>query len=316
MIFNSPSTLVKYIRDGLVEEQHFGYILHTNNKNIITKVGESNNYPFYLRSCAKPLQAALIIDYGMNKYFNLSEEELALCCASHAGEEIHTNLAEKLLKKLGLDNSYLKCGLHEPLSLSRRKTMLINNEQINTLHNNCSGKHIMMLGLCVMNDWDLNTYDEINHPLQIAIKNKIYQLCEIKEEYPQTTDGCGVPIYSMPLLNMCKGYLNLFCSDKYKNITNAFLNHPYIIGGENRTDTKIIENSNNLVAKVGAGGLCIIVNVQKQECLLIKISDCNMEAREAVVIDYLKKLNWAEIPFDYSIKTLNGKSVGEIALQY
>ena len=30
----------------------------------------------------------------------------------------------------------------------------------------------MMLGLCKLNDWDMDNYDNINHPLQIAIKKQ------------------------------------------------------------------------------------------------------------------------------------------------
>ena len=236
-----PEKLVKYIRDGLVEQEHYGFVVLCNKEKLIGTIGETNNYPFYLRSCAKPLQASLLIDFGMDKFFNMTVDEIALCCASHAGEEIHTKTAQELLKKIGLEPNSLKCGLHKPLSKTEQKSLLLNGETENIFHNNCSGKHIMMLGLCVMNGWDILTYDDINHPLQKLIKQKIYDLCEIKQNYPVTSDGCGVPIHSMPLFNMVKGYLNLFCNPVYEKITNAFLNKPYIIGGEDRTDTKIIK---------------------------------------------------------------------------
>ena len=308
-----PEKLVKYIRDGLVEQEHFGFVVLCNREKIIGTTGETNNCPFYLRSCAKPLQASLLIDFGMDKFFNMTEDEIALCCASHAGEEIHTKTAQGLLKKIGLEPNTLKCGLHKPLSKTEQKKLLLNSEVENVFHNNCSGKHIMMLGLCVMNGWDILTYDDINHPLQKLIKQKIYELCEIKQNYPVTSDGCGVPIHSMPLFNMVKGYLNLFCNPVYDKLTHAFLNKHHIIGGEDRTDTKIIENSKNIIAKVGAGGLCIVVNTEKEEGFAVKICDSDMKAREIVVIDTLKNLRWAEnIPFDRTIKTIHGKVVGEI----
>ena len=295
----NDTILVKYIRDGLVEEEHSGHIIKCDRSEIINS---ENFQPFYLRSCAKPLQASLIIDFGMDKFYDMTEEEIALCCASHSGEKIHTETASKLLKKIGLDSSYLKCGIHEPLCKTE--------EPVTVLHNNCSGKHIMMLGLCEMNGWDKYSYDDINHPLQKLIKQKIYELCEVKKNYPATKDGCGVPIYSMPLYNMLKGYLNLFCDPVYEKIKNAFLNKPYIIGGKDRLDTKIISNSENIIAKVGAGGLCIVV--RGKEGFAVKISDGSMKAREILVCDILKKLNWADIPVDRSIKTLHGDIVGEI----
>ena len=302
--------LVEYVRDGLVEQSHYGFVILANSERAIDFTGDSNNQPFYLRSCAKPLQASLLIDYGMDKIFEMTEEEIALCCASHAGEKQHVQIGEGLLKKIGLDRSYLKCGMHSPLSKTRQTEMLLNNEKPDILQNNCSGKHIMMLGLCKIKGWDLFNYDSIEHPLQQAIKNKIYELCKVSKDYPITKDGCGVPIMSMPLENMLFGYINLFSN--YEKIKSAFLNHPYIIGGENRTDTMIMENSNGLIAKVGAGGLCIVLNTVTSEAFVVKICDCDMKARELVVIKTLKNLHWADIKADTYIKTLHGDVVGQI----
>ena len=307
-----PEKLVKYVRDGLIEQEHFGFIVMSNKKEIINTIGETNSYPFYLRSCAKPLQASLLIDLNMDKFFNMTEGEIALCCASHAGEKIHIETAKELLQKIGLKPNALKCGLHKPLSKTEQEKLILNKTTENIFHNNCCGKHIMMLGLCVINNWDLSTYDDINHPLQKLIKRRIYDLCEIKQDYPVTFDGCGVPIYAMPLANMVKGYLNLFCNPVYEKLRNAFLYNPYIIGGEDRTDTKIIQASTDIVAKTGAGGLCIVVNTRVNKGFVVKICDGDMKAREIVVIDILRQLRWADIPVDNSIKTIHGKIVGEI----
>lgn len=309
-----PELLLEYARDGLVDQEHYGFIVLADKKRAFDFTGDAKNYPFYLRSCAKPLQASLLIDYEMDKFYDMTEEEIAICCASHAGEEIHVQTAFNLLNKIGLDESYLKCGLHKPLSKTEQTKMVLSGASEHPLQNNCSGKHVMMLGLCKMKGWDLATYDSPDHPLQVAIKKRIYELCKVAKEYPVTTDGCGVPIVSMPLTNMLHGYLNLFCNPKYKKIKNAFLNHPYIIGGEDRTDTKIIEYSENIVAKVGAGGLCVVVNTKTEEAFVVKIADCDMKARELVVCQILKNLHWAEIPMDVDIKTLHGQKVGEIRI--
>lgn len=307
-----PSLLVEFERDGLVEREHYGFIVLADKDRSFDFTGDDKNYPFYLRSCAKPIQASLLIDYGMDKYYDMTEEEIALCCASHAGEEIHVKTAVGLLKKIGLDESYLKCGFHKPLSKTEQNKMLLAGTHENIFQNNCSGKHIMMLGLCKIKNWDLGTYDEVTHPLQQAIKSKINKLCKVKKEYPITKDGCGVPIFSMPLKNMLYGYLNLFCNPEYEKIKNAFLNHPYIIGGEDRTDTKIIANSSGIVAKVGAGGLCIVVNTINEEAFIVKIADCDMLARELVVLQVLKNLHWADIATSHDINTLHGEIVGKI----
>ena len=71
---------VDYIRDGLMEEFHEGIFVQFSKKT-----DDISSYPYYMRSCAKPLQATLLVDCNAD----LTEEELALCCGSHSGEECH-----------------------------------------------------------------------------------------------------------------------------------------------------------------------------------------------------------------------------------
>lgn len=288
---------VDYIRDGLVEEFHEGLYMLSSELYEIS--------PYYLRSCAKPLQATLLIDYGID----LTSEELALCCGSHAGEECHVRIARQILEKFDIDESLLKCGVHAPLARSMQDKMLLRGEKPTAIHNNCSGKHIGFLVICKKKGWDMTTYDKPNHPLQIAIRDKINQMCEVEQSYPITTDGCGVPILSMPLKNMLIGYKHLL---NYTPIIQAIRNNPYFFGGENRLDTEIIEKTDNLIAKVGAGGLCIVFNIKTKEGFVVKINDCSMEARRIAVLELINNLNWANLEFDKTIKTLHGQVVGNI----
>ena len=296
-----PHRLVKYFRGELTAKEHLGFVVGTG-----FEFGETFDYPFYIRSCAKPLQASLIIDENLD----FTSEEIALCCGSHAGEDCHIEIAKKLLNKLGLKEENLKCGIHKPISESVQIKLIKNDEEPTVFHNNCVGKHLMMLALCQKNNWDIDTYNELEHPVQELIKEKIYDLCEIEEDYPITKDGCGVPIHSMPLKNLLKGYLNTFTAIKYAPLKDAFRNHPYIIGGENRLDTKIIQNSENLIAKLGADGLCVIINTEEADGFIVKILDCDMEAREITALSMIKKLNWAKIPINSDIKTLHGEVIG------
>ena len=288
---------VDYIRDGLVEEFHEGLYM------LSSELYETS--PYYLRSCAKPLQATLLIDYGID----LTSKELALCCGSHAGEECHIRIARQILEKFDIDESLLKCGVHAPLARSMQDKMLLRGEKPTAIHNNCSGKHIGFLVICKKKGWDMTTYDKPNHPLQIAIIDKINQMCEVEQSYPITTDGCGVPILSMPLKNMLIGYKNLL---NYTPIIQAIRNNPYFFGGENRLDTEIIEKTDNLIAKVGAGGPCIVFNIKIKEGFVVKINDCSMEARRIAVLELINNLNWANLEFDKTIKTLHGQVVGNI----
>ncbi len=309
-----PTTLTRHIRDGLQEEQHFGFITRVGRDGILETFGDTCGEPFYLRSCAKPLQASVIVDYELP----LTAEEIALACGSNAGEKCHYETARRFADKFGITAEDLRCGIHKPLSKTRQAEMLFSGEKEDVFHNNCIGKHLTMLALCKRLGFATENYDKLDHPVQKLIIKKVNELCEVTTAFPITKDGCGVPILSMPLENMVKGFLNLFCDERYDKLTQAILKHPYIFGGEDRTDTKIIQES-GLICKVGAGGLCIVINRDKQEGFVVKISDCDMKARELVTIDYINRLGWAaneihsgKIAAEHSIKTLHGEKIGEI----
>lgn len=324
MVNYSPVKMLEYFRDGLVEQEHYGLFVKVSFDGNIFKLGEDANYPFYLRSCAKPLQATLIVDFGIDKECHMTGEEIALCCASHAGEKCHANVAKGFLEKIGLDESYMRCGLHKPLSKTERDKLVIEGVDENIFHNNCSGKHVMMLAICKKMGWGTEDYDSTGHPLQVAIRKKIYELCEVNTDYPVTKDGCGVPIYSLPLENMVKGYLNLFLDEKYLKITEAFVNNTYLIGGEDRFDTAIMAANKNLIVKSGAGGICIVVNLEKKEGFVIKIMDSDMKARAICTIEALKQLGWlseemlenelVKAQNKRDILTLHGEKIGEAVL--
>lgn len=318
----NPIKLLEYNRSGLIEQEHFGLVLKMSSDGKVVKWGDDLGYPFYIRSCAKPLQASLLIDLGLDEIYNMTSEEIAVCCASHTGEPCHVKVVSGFLKKIGLNESYLKCGLHKPISKTEQNKLIASGKKESILQNNCSGKHAMMLAVCMKMGFDLNNYYETTHPLQVAIKEKIYELCKIKEDYPSTKDGCGVPIYSMPLENMVKGYLNLFLDKKYEKIKNAFVENPYLIGGEDRLDTAIMEVNDKLIAKVGAGGICIVVNLESKEGLIIKIMDCDVKARAIALIDILHQLGWLSYKmlendlikeqYKKDVLTLHKETIGEI----
>lgn len=297
---------VEYNRDGLAEEVHNGvWAIYKPVAGFPS--GSNDDKPYYLRSCAKPLQATLLLDYGID----LTLEELALCCGSHAGEDYHVKVALKLLKKIKLTDAYLKCGIHAPLSRDMQNRMIVRGDAPTVLNNNCSGKHIGFLAICKSQGWDLQTYEEPTHPLQVAVKKRINEMCGVTQDYPMTTDGCGVPILSMPLKNMLNGYIKLL---NYPKILNAIKSNPYVYGGDGRTDTEIIQKTDNLIAKVGAGGLCVVLNVKEMNAFVVKINDASTEARRFALFEIINRLGWGEIKYDNRIKTIAGKVVGQVTV--
>ncbi len=273
-----PHLLVKTEREGYIEKLHYGFVWVIDEEfNIVFKQGEDYNTPFPFRSGAKPLQASVLTDCGCFGHFGLTHRELAVICASHTGEEEHVQAVRSVLEKIGLNEKHLQCTPKTP-------------------KNNCSGKHAGMLAVCVKNNWDINTYTEKNHPLQLRIMRKIRELCMLNESPGVVKDGCGAPVPVLPHYNMGIGYLNLFLDGKYRDIKKAMAEYPYIVGGKNKIDTELMRaEPGKLIAKVSAEGVCIVVNTERKQVLMVRITDANHNARSIAVWENLKKTGWLSL---------------------
>src|SRR5882762_8346610 len=112
----APEPLVEVTRGGVTESRHRGHVVAVDpDGNIVAHLGAPETVT-YLRSSAKPHQAIPLIASGAADRFGFTEREVALACASHSGESIHTEVAASMLEKIGLTAAALKCGIHEPFS--------------------------------------------------------------------------------------------------------------------------------------------------------------------------------------------------------
>ncbi len=285
--------LTVFKRDGIIEREHFGYTVLTDLEGkILDKKGDCNGRYFLMRSCEKPFQALPLLISGAFKSFDMTLKELAVCCGSHTGTNEHIDLVKGILAKIGMVEENLLCPPCEPIDMQARTFLIKENLQPSRLHNNCSGKHAGMLTVCIHNNWDFSDYISPNHPLQKMILELVEEFCAVKNP-PLSFDNCGTPVHAMLLHEMCKGYLNLFLSKEGLLLKEAFIKYPYIIGGNCRIESKIMSSSNkNLIAKNGAEGLCIVVNIEKQSALGVKVLDGNYEARSQVLLERLQKFGW------------------------
>jgi L-asparaginase II len=308
-------------RGHIVEREHSGVLLVSDAKNLLMQYGYGpENNCYYLRSCAKPLQTAVLQDLGVFEHFDFSQEEIAVVSSSHSGAFGHIAVIEGLLEKIGKTQDDLICGAHLPWDSKSREYLIKNDLQPSNIQNNCSGKHAGFLAACVMNGWDTLSYTNVEHPLQKIIIEKMSEYYGFEPKYV-AQDGCGSPIMAMPFENMCKGFLK--CFEDYPKIQEAFAQQPYLIGGYGKIDSEIILASNGkLISKVGAEGLCMVYNPSKSQVLLVKIADSNEQARSIVLIEALRQLEWLSEEqiknnpisrlFDKNVKNATGAIVGEI----
>src|SRR5512132_1932215 len=263
----APEPLVEVTRGGITESRHRGHIVAVKPDGTIAAYLGTPETVTYLRSSAKPHQAIPLVASGAADRFGFTDKEIALACASHSGEPIHTELAASMLRKIGLKPEALKCGVHEPFSLEETQRLREKGEQPNVLQNNCSGKHAGMLALALHLGAPTESYDEPTHPVQLAIGKVVSQFSGIAiEDIAVGTDGCGVPVFGITVKAMALMYARLVAPPKTfdevtraacRRIVTAMTNYPELVGGTaERLDTEMMRaTKGSLISKVGAEGV-------------------------------------------------------------
>jgi L-asparaginase II len=247
-----------------------------------------------MRSCAKPIQALPVITTGAADKFSLTPAELAAMSGSLNGQDFQVNTIKSILSKIGLDERSLQCGVHRPSHRPTAKKLQEEGKKPSLLHNNCTGKHSAMLTLCVHHGWQLNNYTSKEHPVQQLILKTVSSMTNTPvEEIGIGIDGCGVPVFFLPLKNLARSYAKLtYTSDQAtQQLMDAILSHPEMIAGDERVCTDIMRALGKKVfAKTGAEGGYAMSLMEKGWGIAIKIEDGNNRAMNPVVIESLKQL--------------------------
>jgi len=334
--------LVEVTRGGITESRHRGHVVAVEPDGTITAYLGAPETITYLRSSAKPHQAIPLVASGAADRFGFTEEEIALACASHSGEPIHTRVAGSMLQKIGLGPEALKCGIHEPFSIEVVRQLRARGEEPNVLQNNCSGKHAGMLALALHLGAPTETYDEPSNPVQLAIAKTVSRFSGIAiEDIAVGTDGCGVPVFGITVKAMALMYERLVATpaefdEQTRNacarIVAAMTSHPELIGGtSDRLDTEIMRAApGRLVSKVGAEGVYTVGVLPCKDWprglgLALKIEDGDdHRARPTVVIESLRQLGIltdesleavARYAF-FPVRNRRGDLVGEVTPQF
>jgi L-asparaginase II len=338
----APEPLVEVRRGGITESRHRGHVIAAEPDGTIVAYLGAPETVTYLRSSAKPHQAIPLIVSGAADRFGFTEKEIALACASHSGEPIHTEVVASMLKKIGLPASALKCGIHEPFSPDVTRLLREREEEPNVLQNNCSGKHAGMLALALHLGAPTESYDQPDNPGQLEIGRAISQFSGIAiEDIAVGVDGCGVPVFGITVKAMALMYARLVSPpaefdqktrEACARIVAAMMAYPELIGGTtDRLDTEIMRAAKDrLVSKVGAEGVYTVGVLPCEEWprgfgLALKIEDGDdHRARPTVVIESLRQLGIladesleavARYAF-FPVRNRRGDVVGEVTAEF
>ncbi len=334
--------LVEVRRGAITESRHRGHIVAVEpDGKMRAAVGVPASVTF-LRSSAKPFQALPLVISGAADHFGFTDQEIALACASHNGEPIHTQIVASMLEKIGLTPAALKCGVHEPYSPAAAEELRSKGIPANALHNNCSGKHAGMLALASYLGAPIETYDAPENPVQLAIGKIVSQFCDIPvEDLAVGIDGCGVPVFGITVKAMALGYARLVAPpaefaatvrEAAARIVKVMMAYPELIGGTtDRLDTEIMKAApGHIISKVGAEGVYTAGILPSAAWprglgLALKIEDGeNHRSRPTVVIEALRQLgvlrdesleSVAHYAF-FPVKNRRGEVVGEIRASF
>ena len=293
------------MRGDLVESLHLGHLIVLNADGSTYLSKGSPELAFYPRSAVKSLQASAMLKAGLT----VSDEELAIVCASHSGSQNHIDLVTAMLTKRNISLSAMKNATDKPLG--EKEKISWGDKPGTQLTQNCSGKHAGMLITCQQNGWDMNTYLEMDHPLQIAIKNEIELLAGEKVS-ASTFDGCGAPLFAISLTGFAKAISVVVKSNDpiYKQIVTACTKYPELVAGEGRLTTRLMQAVPGLFMKEGAEGVQVCA-LSDGRVIAMKIIDGSWRPCAPIIMEIFKR--WAvQIP-DESVKIYGGASViGEV----
>ncbi|HZE21446.1 MAG TPA: asparaginase, partial [Desulfobaccales bacterium] len=255
----SAPVLIEVTRNPRVESCHRGQIAVMDATGELRRhLGEVEAL-VCMRSLAKPFQALAVITSGAAAAFGFGAEELALFSGSLSGQDFQVELVTRILERLGLTPDALQCGVHPPLHRPTAKALAQAGLKPTPRHNTCAGKHTAMLALCVHHGWELSNYLEPAHPVQELIMGTVARMVGYpKAQIQVAIDGCGAPVFYVPLKNIALGYARLAGAQPESAagiLQEAILGHPKHIAGDGRLETVVMEAlPGRLFAKSGAEG--------------------------------------------------------------
>lgn len=284
-------------RGDLVESRHRVHAAVVNARGALVARAGNPDLVTLWRSCAKPFQVMPFLESGRFDALGWGDDELALACASHAGEPEHVELARAMLERVGLEEGDLVCGAHEPLSRRGARLLAQSGESPTRLHNNCSGKHAAMLAHAREAEWPTLGYETICHPVQQGVLASVARWSGLPaEDIVHSVDGCGVLTFGLPLSAMALAFARLGAAarrdeDVPGRIIHAMATRPFLVGGTDRFDSILIEATGGaVIAKIGAEGVHSVALLDAGLAFAVKVEDGASRAQHPAVLRLLQLL--------------------------
>lgn len=281
----------------LLDLVHYGYVcIVDENSNVIYEAGDSSDLVFY-RSASKPIQSLSVFKYGLDTLYGLTEKESVIISGSHAGEKHHVEAVESILSKAGFSEDILCIKPTIPGNRQANEDRIREGIPPRKIFHNCSGKQAGFLLIQKYLGGKPEDYWKVDSPVFREIDSVVREVSET-DEVKLGVDGCGVPVFAVPMKNIAIGYKNLACPDKIKDeslrsaiekSTSLITKHPEMMRGEGFLCTAMNKDP-NIIAKGGANGVYGIGLRKQRLGISFKFVDGTEEAWTFMAQEILRAL--------------------------
>ena len=288
---------VATLRGDVIESRHRVHAAVIDSRGGVRGRSGDPELASHWRSCAKPFQVMPLLESGYADRLGWGGDEIALACASHGGEPEHVAIANAMLESLGLEEGDLACGPHTPLSPRGARLLKESGRGATRVHNNCSGKHAAMLALAKGCHWSILGYQIEGHPVQESALATVSKWSGVPAgKIPYAVDGCSVVTFVLPLTAMARAFGRLADAarkneEPARRITDAMRTRPFLVGGTDRFDSVLMEETDGaVILKVGAEGVHTVALIEEPVAFALKVEDGAQRAQYPAVIRLLQHL--------------------------
>jgi L-asparaginase II len=326
----SNPVLAEVLRGLLVESRHRGAVAVVDaDGGTVLALGDVET-PVIPRSAVKALQALVLVETGAADRFQLTEQELAVACASHGGEPGHIAAVQSMLARAGLTAAALRCGVHSPLHRPSAEVLFRAGREPSAVHNNCSGKHAGFLCAACALGVAPSGYIEADHPVQREVRATI----ESMSGFPLTDDrrgidGCSVPTWAVPLKDLALAFARFGTghglaparANAAARLRAVCAAHPWYVAGSGRFCTEVMTLfGERIFVKTGAEGVFCVALPGQGLGIALKCDDGATRAAEvaaAAIVSRFAALSGPERDaFERflrpTIRNWNGIAVGAV----
>lgn len=263
---------------------------------VIYSLGSPDNIVCY-RSSSKPVQALPVIARDLDKKYGISEEESAIFSGSHAAEKFHVDALESIAKKAGLKEEDMIMLPTWPANEAHKLEIIRGGGDKRKFYHNCSGKHLASMLLQRELGGEVRDYWKEGSLAQNEIKRVICLMSET-EDAKVSIDGCGVPVFSVPLWGIARAYKNLACIDtirdeKIRKAAKRYVpvlhKYPLMMRGTGFL-CSLMNYDENVIAKGGANGVYGFGLKKQRLGISFKVADGTENAWPIVILQLLKDL--------------------------